>query len=440
MKRPSNGSINKKISYIAIASDVIHPAHINLIEKASKKGSLIVGVLTDQAIATYKRLPSLSITDRMAMDESIKGVSKVVIQEELDYTFNLKKYKPNYLFHGDEWKEGLQKQIRKKAIKTISEWGGELIEIPYCDNYPDTLRSVPYGIGTPEYRRRSLSRLLESKQTLRFLDVHNALSGLIIENISFEEGLTVKMFDGMWASSLTDSTAKGKPDIEAVDPSSRLSTLNEIIEVTTKPIIYDADTGGKPEHFAFTVRNLERLGVSAVIIEDKTGLKKNSLLGNDVSQTQDDIDSFCNKIIIGKKSQLTNNFLIIARIESLILSKGVSDAITRAKAYIEAGADGIMIHSRMNTPKEIFEFIDLYNKFKNRKPLVCVPSSYNQVFEHELSEKGVNIIIYANHLLRSAYPSMLNTAISILKNGRSLECDENLLSIKEILNLIPGTI
>ena len=441
MKRPSNGSLDKdKISYIAIASDVIHPAHIDLIEKASKRGSLIIGVLTDQAIATYKRLPSLSVKDRLVMAQSIKGVYKVVIQEELDYTNNLKKYKPDYLFHGDEWKKGLQKQIREKAIKTLSEWGGELIEIPYCDNYPDTLRTVPYGVGTPEYRRRSLLRLLESKKTLRFLDVHNALSGLIVENTSIQEGLTVKMFDGMWASSLTDSTAKGKPDIEAVDPSSRMTTLNEIIEVTTKPIIYDADTGGKPEHFAFIVRNLERLGVSAAIIEDKTGLKKNSLLGNDVEQTQDSVETFCEKIKVGKKNQLTDNFLIIARIESLILSKGIDDAILRAKAYIDAGADGIMIHSRLKSPDEIFKFIDLYNKFEKRKPLVCVPSSYNQVFERELSQRGVNIVIYANHLLRSAYPAMLNTAISILEKGRSLECDSNLLSIKDILNLIPGTI
>ena len=441
MKRLNNGLIeNKKISYIAIASDIIHPAHINLIEKASEKGNLIIGVLTDEAIAAYKRLPSLSIKDRIVMAQSIKGVSKVVVQEELDYTNNLKKFKPDYLFHGDDWRQGLQKKIREKAISTISQWGGELIEIPYCEDYPDTLRCMPYGIGTPEYRRRSLSRLLESKKTLRFLDVHNALSGLIVEKTIFRDELSVKMFDGMWASSLTDSTAKGKPDIEAVDPSSRLATLNEIIEVTTKPIIYDADTGGKPEHFAFTVKNLERLGVSAVIVEDKTGLKKNSLLGNDVNQTQDDVNSFCEKIKVGKKNQLTESFFVIARIESLILGKGVDDAISRAKAYIDAGADGIMIHSRMKSPDEIFKFINIYNKFEKRKPLVCVPSSYNQVFEHELSERGVNIVIYANHLLRSAYPSMLNTANSILRNGRSLECDSDLLSIKDILNLIPGTI
>ena len=441
MMRVNNGLIeNKKISYLAIASDVIHPAHINLIEKASEKGNLIIGVLTDEAIATYKRLPSLSIKDRIVMAESIKGVSKVVVQEELDYTNNLNKFKPDYLFHGDEWRQGLQKSIREKAINTISQWGGELIEIPYCEDYPDTLRSVPYGVGTPEYRRRSLSRLLKSKKTLRFLDVHNALSGLIVEKTIFRDELSVKMFDGMWASSLTDSTAKGKPDIEAVDPSSRLATLNEIIEVTTKPIIYDADTGGKPEHFAFTVKNLERLGVSAVIVEDKTGLKKNSLLGNDVNQTQDNVDAFCEKIKVGKNNQLTESFFVIARIESLILGKGVDDAISRAKAYIEAGADGIMIHSRMKSPDEIFQFINIYNTFQKRKPLVCVPSSYNQVFEHELSERGVNIVIYANHLLRSAYPSMLNTANSILRNGRSLECDSDLLSIKDILNLIPGTV
>jgi phosphoenolpyruvate phosphomutase len=429
----------KKTSYIAIASDVIHPGHLNLINKAAELGSLIIGVLTDKAIASYKRLPSLSFQDRVTMARSIKGVSKVVVQESLDYVQNLEKYRPDYLVHGDEWKIGPQKIIRKRAIEALSLWGGKLIELPYSIKYPDTLRSMPLGIGTPEYRRKSLVRLLEAKNTLRFLDVHNALSGLIVEKAIYENGKMPRMFDGMWASSLTDSTAKGKPDIEAVDPSARLTTLNEIIEVTTKPIIYDADTGGKPEHFAFTVRNLERLGVSAVIIEDKTGLKKNSLLGNEVDQSQDSIEAFSNKINIGKKSQLTEDFLLIARIESLILGKGVEDALIRAEAFIEAGADGIMIHSRMKDPDEIFNFIKRYNKLRIRKPLVCVPSSYNQVLESELSDRGVNIVIYANHLLRSAYPAMMNTALSILEKGRSLECDSSLLSIKEILDLIPGT-
>ena len=433
-----NSNLNE-YSYIAIASDAINPAHIKLIEKASECATLIVGVLSDSAIASYKRLPSLSLKERIKLVESLKGVSKVVVQDKLDYVDNLKKYKPKYLFHGDDWKIGHQIKIRERAIETISKWGGELIEIEYNEKYPDILRTSSYGLGTPEYRKNSLIRLLNAKPTLRFLDVHNALSGLIIENAIYQEDGLPRMFDGMWASSLTDSTAKGKPDIEAVDPSARMTTLNEILEVTTKPIIYDADTGGQPEHFAFTVKNLERLGVSAVIIEDKTGLKKNSLLGNDVLQVQESIDKFCHKIITGKNSQLTDDFLLIARIESLILGKGIDDALIRAKEFLNAGADGIMIHSRQKNPDEIFKFIEKYNSFEVRKPLICVPSSYNQVTESELSNRGVNIIIYANHLLRSAYPAMLNTAMSILKNGRSFECDKNLLSIKEILNLIPGT-
>lgn len=428
-----------KTAYLALATETIHPGHLRIIKKASSLGKVVIGILSDKAIASYKQLPNLSFEDRCEMARSIIGVDVVVPQETLDYSHNLKKYKPDYLIHGDDWRKGLQSKVRQKAINILREWGGELIEIPYSSEYKNNLSSLPYGLGTPEYRRLSLRKLLNTKDILRFLDVHNPLSGLVVEEVILDEDLEPKFFDGMWGSSLTDSTAKGKPDIEAVDPTSRLNTLNDILEVTTKPVIYDADTGGKIEHFNFTVRSLERMGVSAVIIEDKTGLKKNSLLGNDVKQTQDDIDSFCEKIKSGKNAQITDEFMLIARIESLILNKGIDDAISRAEAYINAGADGIMIHSRKKEPDEIFKFIDIYNKFNARKPLVVVPSSYNQVTEKELIDKRVNIVIYANHLLRAAYPAMVDTAKSILKYGRSFEADSNLLSIKELLKLIPGT-
>ena len=295
--------------------------------------------------------------------------------------------------------------------------GGELVEVPYTQGVSSSqLNQAVKELGsTPEIRRSSLRRLLNAKPIVRFLDIHNALTGLIIENAFVDTDKGRVEFDGMWGSSLTDSSAKGKPDIEAVDVSARMSTLNEVMEVTSKPIIYDADTGGQLEHFVFTIRTLERLGVSAVIIEDKTGLKKNSLLGNEVPQTQDSIENFSEKIKAGKAALATDDFMLIARIESLILGKGVEDALARAKAFIEAGADGIMIHSREKTPDEVFDFIDQYNQFENRKPLVCVPSSYNTVTEDELIDRGVNIVIYANHLLRSAYPAMMETARVDLK-------------------------
>jgi phosphoenolpyruvate phosphomutase len=328
------------------------------------------------------------------------------------------------------------------VIDTLAEWGGQLVEVPYTAGISSTaLQMALKEVGTtPDIRRSRLRRLLQLKPIVRFLDLHNALSGLIIEStiVEMPDG-TKREFDGMWGSSLTDSTAKGKPDIEAVDVSARMTTLNEVLEVTTKPIIYDGDTGGQPEHFVFTVRTLERLGVSAVIIEDKTGLKKNSLFGTDVAQTQDEIPAFCEKIRMGKKAQVTDDFMIIARVESLILDKGVDDAMERAQAYLDAGADGIMIHSRRKSPDEIFEFCDRYRQLPNRKLLVVVPSSYNQVTEDELQAHEVNVVIYANHLLRSAYPAMLNTARSILTHQRSAECDAQLLPIKDILELIPGT-
>ena len=418
-----------------MSADLIHPGHMNILKEASKYGKVIVGLLTDKAIASYKRLPSLTYEQRKEVVESIKYVDVVTPQNTLDYTYNLNKFKPNYVVHGDDWKYGVQKEVREKVIDTLSNWGGKLIEIPYTKGISSTkLHNSLKEIGTtPEVRQKKLKRLIENKPIVRILEAHNGLTGIIAENVSYKNN----EFDGIWMSSLTDSTAKGKPDIELID---RYGTLNDVLEVTTKPIILDGDTGGKPEHFAFTVKTLERLGVSAVIIEDKVGLKKNSLFGTDVKQTQDSIEGFCKKIKVGKSSLIGNNFMIISRIESLILKVGLEDAIRRAKAYIDAGVDGVMIHSKEEDPTEIFNFCDAYSKFDKKVPLIVVPSSYNSVTEDILIKKGVNIVIYANHLLRSAYPAMVKTAESILKNKRSKEAsDKYCMSIKEILNLIPGT-
>ncbi len=433
--------MSDKTVYVGMSADLVHPGHLNVLKTAAEYGEVVVGLLTDKAIASYKRIPYMEYEQRKQVVESIKGVSRVVPQETLDYVPNLREYKPDYVVHGDDWKEGVQRETRHRVIDVLSEWGGKLVEVPYTKGISSTqLNKALNEIGTtPELRLKSLRRMLQVKPLVRFLDIHNALSGLIVEHACVDTSEGRREFDGMWGSSLTDSTAKGKPDIEAVDVSARMSTLNEVLEVTTKPIIYDADTGGKTEHFQFTVRTLERLGVSAAIIEDKTGLKKNSLFGNEVAQAQDSIEGFCHKIREGKKAQATDDFMIIARIESLILEKGVDDAFERAQAYLDAGADGIMIHSRQKTPDEIFEFCARYNQLPNRKPLVAVPSSYNQVTEEELQEHGFNVVIYANQLLRSAYPAMMDTAKSILTNHRSAECDKRMLSIKEILELIPGT-
>ncbi len=430
-----------KKAYVAIAADFIHEGHLNVIKYAANMGVLTVGVLTDSAVASYRRLPYMPFESRKIIVENIKGVSNVIPQNSSDYSENLRKLKPDYVIHGDDWQTGVLSEIRANVIATLSEWGGELVEIPYTDGISSTaLKTAVKDLGTtPNIRLESLRRLLHAKPLIRLLDVHNALSGLIVENTQVQGQKSLLEFDGMWASSLTDSTAKGKPDIEAVDVSSRMSTLGEILEVTTKPIVYDADTGGKIEHFKFTVRTLERLGVSAAIIEDKTGLKKNSLFGNEVLQKQETIENFCEKITAGKKSQVTENFMIIGRIESLILEVGIEDALKRARAYIGAGADGIMIHSRKKSPDEVLEFCEEFRKFEKEKPLVVVPSSYNSITENELQNAGINIVIYANQLLRSAVPAMEKTAKSILHNSRSLECDEFLISIKEFLEIIPGT-
>jgi phosphoenolpyruvate phosphomutase len=433
---------SNKIVYVGMSADIIHPGHLNIIKEAKKLGRLIVGVLTDNAIASYKRLPYLNYEQRKIIVENIKGVDEVIPQETLDYVPNLVKIKPDFVVHGDDWKEGVQKETRQRVVDTITQWGGKLIDVPYTKGISSTqLNSRIKEIGTtPEVRMKRLRRLIEAKPIVSILEAHSGLTGLIIENVSLEVNGRNKEFDGMWSSSLTDSTSKGKPDIEAVDLTTRLHDLNDILEVTTKPIIYDGDTGGKIEHFVFTVRTLERLGVSAIIIEDKVGLKKNSLFGTDVNQVQDSEEGFSEKIKAGKNSQVTDDFMIIARIESLICGKGIQDALSRSKAYVEAGADGIMIHSKDKTGEDIKEFCSTFRSTISKNiPIVVVPSTYNHITEEEFEKWGANIVIYANHMLRSAYPAMLETAKIILANGRSLEADKLCMPIKEILELIPGT-
>jgi phosphoenolpyruvate mutase len=428
---------NHKV-YVGMSADIIHPGHMNILKIASTYGEVVVGLLTDKAIASYKKIPLMGYEERYKVIEGIKYVSKIVRQETLDYTSNLRDLKPDFVVHGDDWTTGIQKKVRNNVIEVLKEWGGELIEVPYTEGISSSNLKEKIGKETTtEERRRSLRSALHVKETLTFLDIHNALSAIVIENTQVEKNGIKIEFDGMWASSLTDSTAKGKPDIEAVDTSSRLNTLNEILEVSTKPIIYDGDTGGKSEHFLFTVQTLERLGISAVVIEDKKGLKKNSLFGNDVLQEQESIENFSEKIKIGNDAKKTDEFLIIARIESLILEKGLKDALHRGEKYAEAGAGGILIHSKDESEHQIFEFVKTF-KSNHNLPIIVVPTTYNHVSFEEFQELGVDIIIYANHLLRSAYPSMVKTAESILKYGRTKEIENNLMSVKEIINFIPS--
>lgn len=433
--------MEQKKVYVGMSADIIHPGHLNIIHEAQKLGKVVVGVLTDAAIASYKRLPYLNYEQRSLIVKNLKGVDEVIPQTTLDYVPNLEMIKPDFVVHGDDWKTGVQKETRQKVIDTLSKWGGKVIDVPYTKGISSTqLNTKLKEIGTtPEIRLKRLRRLIEAKPVVRICESHSGLTGLIIENTSVEVNGIKKEFDGMWSSSLTDSTSKGKPDIEAVDLTTRLHDLNDALECTTKPVIFDGDTGGKIEHFVFTVRTLERLGISAVIIEDKIGLKKNSLFGTDAIQLQDNIEDFCDKIRAGKRAQITNDFMIIARIESFIAGKGLDDAMERALAYIGAGADGIMIHSKDKSGKDIKSFCAQLRSIHKTIPIVVVPTTYNHITDEELASWGVNVVIYANHMLRSAYPAMLNTAKSILAHGRSYEANDMCMSVKEILELIPGT-
>jgi phosphoenolpyruvate phosphomutase len=427
--------------YIGMTVDVLHHGHINVIEHGRRYGDVIIGLLTDSAIADHKRLPYLTYEQRRRIVENIKGVTRVVPQEQWDYAPNLRRYRPDYMVHGDDWLEGPSAPYRQSAFEALAEYGGKLIEIPYTKGVScQEIVSQMQDMGTtPEIRRRTFKRLLAAKPISRFIEAHNPISALIAEHVKVDFDSKVRQYDGFWSSSLTDSTARGKPDIEALDISARLSNVNDIFEVTTKPLIIDGDTGGKIEHFELHVRSMERLGISSVIIEDKKGLKQNSLFGNDVWQEQEEIDVFCEKIRAGRSGCISGDFMIIARIESLILEKGMDDAIRRAGAYVEAGADGIMIHSRKKCTDEVFEFARIFRGDFRSVPLVCVPTSYNTVTEDQLAEHGFNVVIYANHLLRAAYPAMQRTATEILRNARSAEVDSYLMGINEILELIPGT-
>ena len=431
--------VNERKVYMCFSTEYIHSGHIAIINRAKRLGRLIIGVLSDEAVASYKRFPLLPFDERKVMMENIAGVEQVVEQKSLSYAENLRKLKPYYVVHGDDWVTGFQKPIRDEVIAVLKEYGGHLIEYPYSNNpkYKELDKNHRAELSMPDLRRGRLKKLINMKGLVTAIEAHSGITGLIAEKTTVLQDGKTYQFDAMWISSLCDSTAKGKPDIELVDMTSRFRTIDDIMEVTTKPIIFDGDTGGLTEHFIYTVRSLERMGVSMIIIEDKTGLKKNSLFGTEVQQTQDSIEHFCAKIAAGKKAQKTHDFMICARIESLILEKGMDDALTRAFAFVGAGADAIMIHSRKKDPTEIFEFIEKFRAKDNSTPIVVVPTSFNTVTEDEFKARGVNVVIYANQLTRTGFPAMQNAAKTILEHHRAKECDDMCMPIKEIITLIP---
>ncbi len=430
--------MKKKISYVALAADILHEGHVNILKTASKYGKVVVGLLTDKAVASYKKLPYLNFDQRRVIIQNIKYVDKVIPQNTLDHTENLNKIKPDYVVHGDDWKKGYLKKTRSQVIKCLSKWGGKLIEPKYTKKISSEIyKKKIYEVGTtPDIRRERLKRLINSKDLVRILESHSALTGLIIEKLKVKKNDKFFEFDGMWSSSLTDSCLRGKPDNQSVDYSTRLNGLSETLDATTKPIIFDADNGGRIEHIPFLIKTIDRLGISAVIIEDKIGLKKNSLFENQKDAKQDTIENFCKKIEKANDSKMSESLMIVSRIESLILNTGMKDALTRAEAYSEAGADMIVIHSKKKQPDEVIEFAKKFKKSKNYKPLIAIPSTYSSIKESTLIKNGFKLVIYANHLLRSSYPSMLKTAEEILLNQRSKESEKKISSISEVINLI----
>lgn len=431
--------IENRIVYMCFSTDMLHGGHISIIRKARRLGRLMIGVMSDEAVASYKRYPLLPFEDRKAMFSSIAGVYKVVSQNSLSYKENLLKYKPDYVVHGDDWQRGYQKAIREEAVSVLASYGGRLVEYPYAGDpkYRELEARLKTETAMPDIRRGRLKKQIETKGLVTAMEAHDGLTGLIVENTVIYDNGKANQFDAVWVSSLCDSTAKGKPDIELVDVTSRFRTIQDLLEVTTKPVIFDGDTGGRTEHFTYTVRSLERMGVSMIIIEDKTGFKKNSLFGTEAEQTQDSVENFCEKISAGKKAQRTKDFMICARIESLILEQGMEDALKRAKAYVKAGADAVMIHSRKKEPDEIFSFVKQFRENDPYTPIVVVPTSFHAVTEEEFKNRSVNVVIYANQLMRAIVPAVQKTAETILRNHRAKECDDFLMPFSEIIRLIP---
>ena len=422
----------RNFCYIALSDDILTKSNIEIIKKSSKYGFVIIGLMSDNAINEYKSAPLLNFNQRKLIAENLKNVHKVVEQKTRDYTDNLIKYKPKYVIHKkNHWSKGHQKKIRDKIISTISKWSGKLLEFKTKEEFNTDIIQT-----NPDLRRNKLVRLINSKKIVRLLESHSSLSALIIEKLKVDVKNISEEFDGLWCSSLADSAVRAKPDNQSVDLTTRVNSLNDILETSTKPIMFDADNGGSLEQLPYVVKNLERLGVSAMVMEDKVGSKKNSLFDDQSGSKQDTISNFCKKLKLASKSRVTNDLLIVARIESFILNKGISDALKRAEAYSRAGADLILIHSKAKTAKEIFSFSKLYKKSKYFKPMVCVPSTYSDTHEKDLIINGFKVVIYANHLLRSIYPAMIKTAKSILKNKKSRNIERNISSVKEIISLI----
>ena len=429
--------MKKKIVYVCMSADILHAGHINILERASRLGNVVVGLMTDQAISYYKKIPFLNYYQREIVIRNLNMVHEVVPQNTMDYRPNLRKIKPDYVVHGDDWKNGVLKETRSQVIKEIKKWSGKLVELPYTKNVSSTnLKESFFNKNFYSFnsnRASLLKRMIEAKKFVRVIEAHSPLAGLIVENAKVKKKSGDVDYDGMWSSSLTESLLRGKPDNQSVELSTRINAINEVLEITTKPMVFDADNGGRVEHLPFTIKSLERQGVSAIIIEDKIGLKKNSLFKNQKNAKQDSIKNFCKKLEVATKSRKSDDFLIIARIESFILGKGINDALKRANAYSKAGADGILIHSKIDTPKEIFKFSKIFRKSKNFKFLVAVPSSYSKTYEKDLIKNGFNLVIYANHMLRASYLAMNQVAESILKNSRSANIEKKISSIKDLL-------
>ena len=431
---------NKTKIYVPMGADILHSGHLNIIKKAKKYGKVIIGLFTDSAIGEYKRLPLINYKQRYEIMKNLKGVDQIIKQDTWDYTKNLNSIKPDYLIHGNDWKKGIQKNVREKVIKLLKKWNGKLIEVPYTNENQIKFdkNKIADIFFNSETRVSRLKRLINSKRIVRFIESHNPITGIMVENLKINLKKEYREFDGIWSSSLTDSVSNGKPDNQSLEISARINYLNNIMEVTTKPVLFDADNGGRIEHIPYTIKNLERLGVSAIAIEDKIGLKSNSLFKVQNKNNHDSIDNFCLKIRTACKSRRSEDFLIVARIESFILGKDLKDAIRRAEAYSKAGADLILIHSKMDSPKEIFAFAKKFKKSKFYKPMVAVPSTYSKVKENELIKHGFKVVIYANHLLRAAYLAMEKVAVNILKNARSSDAEKDIISIKKILTMIPS--
>ncbi len=408
-----------KTVYVGMSADLVHPGHINLLREAASLGRVTVGLLTDRAISSYKRMPFLTFEQRRAVIEHIAFVTAVVPQDTLDYTDNLRLLRPDFVVHGDDWRNGVQAQTRRRVLDVLREWGGTLVEPPYTEGISSTaLRMAAMDIGfAPGVRQRRLRRMLDCKPLVRVMQAHDGLSAHIVDRLEETTQGAPREYDAIWVDSLAGAPIRGKPDPLPFDLSSRLVTLHEILDATTKPLICNAGGAGHAAGVTAAVRTLERIGVSAIVIDTEVTDRRAVPAMAASAPPQDDMAAFIREIAAARDARVTPDFMIIARINDRTRDCGADRMMARAAAGVDAGADAVMCDSDPVNPDGIFDLCRRYRRLMNGHPLLVGLSGTEGLQEHDLASAGASMVVYTDTLLRAAREAMISAASQVLSCG-----------------------